>query len=167
MEELPGGQPATKWGNIHICSLYVVQLDPDRPWSLNLLYHPHTNTTQTFRLLPGYLGIWFWPRWLCVRYPRWPLQCVAGHCYYQLSVSLFFSLSSFPSFWPRRLCVHHLTWCLQCAGYCYYQLSLFFLLFLRLLLLTHFGETPKAENLFPPKFWHNSQIYAKNIFFGA
>ena len=42
------------------------------------------------------------------------------------------------------------------AGHCYYQLSVYilsfslFLLFLRLLLLTHFGESPKAENLFPP-----------------
>ena len=26
---------------------------------------------------------------------------------------------------------------------------------LRLLLLTHFGGTPEAENLFPPIFWHN------------
>ena len=34
--------------------------------------------------------------------------------------------------------------------------SLFFSFFLfRLLLLTHFGETPEAENLFPPIFWHN------------
>ena len=47
---------------------------------------------------------------------------------------------------------------LQCvAGHCYYQLSVFSpsLLLLRLLLLTHFGETPEAENLFPPIFWHN------------
>ena len=28
-------------------------------------------------------------------------------------------------------------------------------LFLRLLLLTHFGESPVCENLFPPIFWHN------------
>ena len=26
---------------------------------------------------------------------------------------------------------------------------------LHLLLLTHFGETPVAENLFPPIFWRN------------
>ena len=31
----------------------------------------------------------------------------------------------------------------------------YFFLFLRLLLFTHFGETPEAENLFPPIFWHN------------
>ena len=31
----------------------------------------------------------------------------------------------------------------------------FFLLFLRLLLFTHFGESPVRENLFPPIFWHN------------
>ena len=33
----------------------------------------------------------FWPRRLCVLHPRWRLQCVAGHCYYQLSVSSFFN----------------------------------------------------------------------------
>ena len=46
---------------------------------------------------------------------------------------------------------------LQCvAGHCYYQLSLSLSLFsLRLLLKTHFGETPEAENVFPPIFWHN------------
>ena len=56
--------------------------------------------------------------------------------------------------WPRHLCVHHLRCRLQCvAGHCYYQLSVFFsFLFLRLLLLTHFGETPKAEKNVPPIF---------------
>ena len=44
---------------------------------------------------------------------------VAGYCYYQLSVSLSFSLLSFS---------------------------------LRLLILTHFRESPEAENLFPPIF---------------
>ena len=41
-----------------------------------------------------------WPRWLCVRRPRWRLQCVAGHCCYHHSV--FFSLSLFSvfCFWP-------------------------------------------------------------------
>ena len=31
----------------------------------------------------------------------------------------------------------------------------FFFLSLLLLLLTHFGESPVCENLFPPIFWHN------------
>ena len=30
----------------------------------------------------------------------------------------------------------------------------FFFFFLRLLLFTHFGESPVRENLFPPIFWH-------------
>ena len=34
-----------------------------------------------------------WPRRLCVRHPRWRLQCVAGHCFYHRSVSLSFFLS--------------------------------------------------------------------------
>ena len=38
--------------------------------------------------------------------------------------------------------------------------SSFFFFFLRLLFLTHFGESPQAENLFPPIFWHNQKIYA-------
>ena len=31
---------------------------------------------------------------------------------------------------------------------------------IRLLLFTHFGETPEAENLFPPIFWHNYKVTA-------
>ena len=38
-------------------------------------------------------------------------------------------------------------------------------LFLRLLLLTHFGGSPVCENLFPPLFWHNWKIYEKKTFF--
>ena len=34
-----------------------------------------------------------------------------------------------------------------------FALSLFFL-FVRFLILTHFGETLEAENLFPSIFWH-------------
>ena len=49
------------------------------------------------------------------------------------------------------------------AGHCFHLLFssfssfsfFFFLLFLRLLLFTHFGESPVRENLFPPIFWHN------------
>jgi len=37
--------------------------------------------------------------------------------------------------------------------------------FLRLLVLTHFRETSVCENFFPPLFWHNYKIYAKNIYF--
>ena len=40
-----------------------------------------------------------WPRRLCVRHPRWRLQYVAGHCYYQLSV-FFFSIFCF---WPTSV----------------------------------------------------------------
>ena len=44
-------------------------------------------------------------------------------------------------------------------------------LFLRLLLLTHFGESPMCEIIFHPIFWHNEKIYAKKnyvilIFYG-
>ena len=37
----------------------------------------------------------------------------------------------------------------------YFFLSFFLFLLLRLLLFTHFGESPVRENLFPPIFWHN------------
>ena len=37
----------------------------------------------------------------------------------------------------------------------YFFLLLFSFFFLRLLLFTHFGESPVRENLFPPIFWHN------------
>ena len=50
------------------------------------------------------------------------------------------------------------------AGHCFHLLFFLFFFFLRLLLFTHFGESPVRENLFPPIFWHNYKIYAKKIF---
>ena len=47
------------------------------------------------------------------------------------------------------------------AGHCFHLLFsfffffFFFFFFLRLLLFTHFGESPVRENLFSPIFWHN------------
>ena len=41
-------------------------------------------------------------------------------------------------------------------------LSFFSSLSLHLLLLTHFGETPEAEILFPYMFWHNKKKYEIN-----
>ena len=49
------------------------------------------------------------------------------------------------------------------AGHCFHLLSSFFLFLLlsssffllRLLLFTHFGESPVRGNLFSPIFWHN------------
>ena len=42
------------------------------------------------------------------------------------------------------------------AGHCFHLLFFFsFFFLLRLLLFTHFGESPVRENLFPPIFWHN------------
>ena len=55
------------------------------------------------------------------------------------------------------------------SQYRYYHRSVFLSSFfsLRLLLLTHFRETPMCEIIFHPIFWHNQKIYAKkNIFFG-
>ena len=78
-------------------------------------------------------------RHACLRAPcvAWPLLLPS------------FSLSFFLSFfWPRRL---------ACAMLAFF-LSLFSL---HLLLLTHFGESPVCEHLFPPIFWHNKKIYAK------
>ena len=42
------------------------------------------------------------------------------------------------------------------AGHCFH---LFFVCFLRLLLFTHFGESPVKENLFPPIGWPNQKKY--------
>ena len=55
-------------------------------------------------------------------------------------------------FWPRRLaCLHApcVAWPLLLPSF---NLSLSLL---RLLLFTHFGESPVREHLFPPIFWHN------------
>ena len=59
---------------------------------------------------------------------------------------------------------------LQCvAGHCYYPLSLFFLsfFFLRLLLLTHFRETPVCEIISPQYFGITRRYMQKKIFFGG
>ena len=45
------------------------------------------------------------------------------------------------------------------AGHCFHLFS--FLFFLRLLIFTHFGETPVTENLFPSIFWHNYRVSHK------
>ena len=74
--------------------------------------------------------------------PRWCLQCVAGHCYYQLLA--------------QAACVRHV--CLRAPCVACPLLSPSFSFFfslsfvLRLLLLTHFGETPEAEIFSPPYF---------------
>ena len=45
-------------------------------------------------------------------------------------------------------------------GCCTVPGNLVLFLFLRILLLTHFGESPEDEHLFPPIFWHNEMIFA-------
>ena len=47
------------------------------------------------------LFIVFWPRWLCVRHPRWRLQCLAGHCYYHRSVFFFSPSFAFDPLWGK------------------------------------------------------------------
>ena len=95
-----------------------------------------------------------------------PLACFT-HCHTQAKLkgkgpsptwAAIKSLFSFlDSYWPRRLVyatrggVCMCSWPLLLPTF---YLS-FFLLLLRLLLLTQFGETPKAENLLPTIFWHN------------
>ena len=77
--------------------------------------------------------------------PEVALQCVAGHCYYPLS--LFLSLS-----WVKSILLHSKAKILKSSPW-----SIIFFLFLRLLLLTHFWETPVCENLFPPIICHNQK----------
>ena len=124
----------------------------------------------------------FWPRRLCVRHTRWRLQCEAGHCYYHRSVFFFFGPGSLrapcvfacairslvivitivQSLLAQAACVRHTCLRAPCVAWPLLLplLSLsFFLSFLffslRLLLFTHFRESPVCENLFPPIFWHN------------
>ena len=78
--------------------------------------------------------------------------CVRHHCCFHLL------------FWPRRLacalrtCVCHACLRAPCVAWPLllpsFSLSFFFSFSLCLLLLTHFGESPVCENLFPPIFWH-------------
>ena len=82
----------------------------------------------------------------CVRHLRCRLQCVAGHCYYQLS----FSLSSFGPGGFRAQCVCNACLRAPCSAWPLLlpSFSLCFSFSLRLLLSV-------CENLFPPIFWHN------------
>ena len=54
-------------------------------------------------------------------------------------------------FWPRRLACAMRSLAIVITIVQPFSLSFS----LRLLLLTHFGETLVCENLFPPIFWHN------------
>ena len=62
--------------------------------------------------------------------------------------------------WSRRARVRHTWWRTKRSWPLFSPTFFFFFffflfLFLRLLLFTHFGESPVRENLFPPIFWHN------------
>ena len=57
-----------------------------------------------------------WPRRLCMRHPRWRLQCVADQCYY--------------NFWSRRACVRHTWWRTKRSWPLFSPTFFFFFLFL-------------------------------------
>ena len=78
---------------------------------------------------------------------------------YDMMLALLLKNVNFP-FGPGGLRAPCIAWPLLFPSF---SLS-FFPLFLLLLLLTHSGETPEAEHLFPPIFWHNWKIYAKKKF---
>ena len=64
----------------------------------------------------------------------------------------------------QAACVRHPWWRLQCvAGHCSYQLSVFFLF--RLLLLTHFEESPVREN-FSPQYFGKTKRYMQKTNLG-
>ena len=87
-----------------------------------------------------------------------------GHCSYHRSVFLssFFGPGGLHAPCLRAPCLRApcVAWPLLLPSF-----SLFFSLSLclRLLLFTHFGETPVCEIIFAPIFWHNQKIYAKKI----
>ena len=62
-------------------------------------------------------------------------------------------------------CVRHACLCAPCVAWPLLlpMFALLLFLFWPRRLLTHFGESPVCENLFPPIFWHNQKLYA--IFF--
>merc|ERR1712106_1099064 len=65
-------------------------------------------------------------------------------------------------YWSRRACVRHSWWRTKRSwplfSPTFFFFFFFFFFFLRLLLFTHFGESPVRENLFPPIFRHNQKI---------
>ena len=68
-----------------------------------------------------------------------------------------FSLLFSSLFLAQTACVRHACLRATCVVWPLFlpSFSFSFFLFLRLLLLTHFGESPVCENLFPPIFCHN------------
>ena len=85
------------------------------------------------------LFFWHWPRRLCVRHPRWCLQCVA------IVITNFQSVFTVLA---KAACVRHACLCAACVAWPLllpsFSLSFFLFLFFSLLLLTHFGETPES-----------------------
>ena len=96
------------------------------------------NITNIFLGLITSLFEFCWSRRLCVRHSRWHLQCLAGHCYYQLSVSLSF-LAQAALHVPPDVAFAMRSWPLLLPSF---SLSLFFSFYV--LLLTNFGEIPEA-----------------------
>ena len=107
---------------------------------------------RTRSLCRGGTFLIFWlPSWILVQARLRAPHVVA----YEAKLAIVFTY-----FWSRRACVRHTWWRTKQSWplfsptfFFFFFLSFFFLL--RLLLFTHFGETPVRENLFPPIFWHN------------
>ena len=66
-------------------------------------------------------------------------------------------------FLAQVACVRHACLRAPCVAWPLLSPTFALSLFLRLLLLTHFGESPMCEIIFHPIFWHNQKIYAKKI----
>ena len=80
----------------------------------------------------------------------------AGHCFHLLFFFFIFSMSSAQRFFFFSQLAFSHGRLGQPKSLEYFFFFLFFFL-LRLLLFTHFGETPVGEVLFPPIFWHKNR----------
>ena len=73
-------------------------------------------------------------------------NCGSTKIWSEIFLGKFFFVGSF--------CVRHPCWRTK-RSWPLFSPTFSFFLFLRLLLFTHFGETPMAEINFPPIIWHN------------
>ena len=123
---------------------------------------------------PQVFSIYFNALVLCVNMVGGQMAClVYGYClifsnkllmsYQKYLYNIIHCQGGLAENWPRRLacamraCVRHACLRAPCVAWPLFSPTFAPLSFslLRLLLLTHFGESPMCEIIFHPIFWHN------------
>ena len=131
--------------------------------------------------LSNIAGIYNWPRRLCVRHPRWRLQCVAGHCYYHRSVFLFlaqaalrappevaFAMRSWPLLLPSfslSSIVNHPWWRMKRSWPLFSPTFFSFFFFYAFCFSPTSGKLPRLKICFPQYFGITRRYMQKIIIY--